>query len=194
MAEAPPEVIVLAGPNGAGKSTAAAQLLPAGMIFVNADEVAKTLPGYPSPAVDIQAGRLVLERMDELERERTSYAVETTLSSRSLALRIRRMCQAGYHFRLIFLFVPSGDFSVERVASRVRQGGHAIPEETIRRRHAAGIQNFFTLYHPIANHWSVHDTTQIGDPKLIAEGRMDQVLDVKEPVLWDALQARRRDG
>jgi predicted ABC-type ATPase len=81
MADAP-QLIVLAGPNGAGKSTAASLLLPEGLAFVNADEVAKTLPGYPSRAVDILAGRLVLEQMDNLERERASFAVETTLSSR----------------------------------------------------------------------------------------------------------------
>ena len=161
MPGAAPSVIVLAGPNGAGKSTAAAHLLPQGITFVNADEVAKTLPGYPSIAVDMQAGRLVLEQMDELERERTSFAVETTLSSRSLAPRIARMRRSGYKFRLLFLFVPNADFSVQRVASRVRQGGHAIPEETIRRRHAAGINNFFSLYQPLADRWAVYDTTKI---------------------------------
>src|SRR5438128_1653968 len=103
--EETPEVIVLAGPNGAGKSTAAAHLLPQGIVFVNADEVAKTLPGYPSTAVDIQAGRLVLEQLDALERERTSFAVETTLSSRSLAPRLARLRRLGYKFRLLFLFV-----------------------------------------------------------------------------------------
>ena len=80
-----PLVIVIAGPNGAGKSTAAAVLLPGGIEFINADEIAKTLPSYPSPAADFEAGRLALRRMEDLEQQHIGFAVETTLSSRSLA-------------------------------------------------------------------------------------------------------------
>jgi predicted ABC-type ATPase len=121
-----PQLIVIAGPNGAGKSTAASRLLPEGMTFVNADEVAKSLPGYPSKSVDLQAGRLVLEQMDQLEDQGADFAVETTLATRALATRIVRLRQSGYHFRLIFLWSPSADFSIQRVAARVRAGGHVI--------------------------------------------------------------------
>jgi predicted ABC-type ATPase len=194
MDEASLQVIVLAGPNGAGKSTAAAHLLPPGIVFVNADEVAKTLPGYPSVAVDIQAGRLVLEQMDALERERKSFAVETTLSSRSLAPRIARLRRSGYWFRLLFLFVPTADLSVQRVMTRVRQGGHSIPEDTIRRRHGAGIDNFFSLYRPLADRWSVHDTTKVGCPPIIAQGRMQEVDAVIDPALWSTLEGMVAGG
>src|SRR4051812_11656534 len=122
MAE-PPQSIVLAGPNGAGKSTAATWLLPKEMAFVNADEVAKTLPGYPSRSADLQAGRLVLEWMDDLERQGASFALETTLSGRSLAVQIARLRRTGYFFRLCFIWAPSADFCVRRVADRVRNGG-----------------------------------------------------------------------
>ena len=101
--------------------------------------------------------------------------METTLASRSLAPRIARLRRSGYEFRLVFLFVPNADFSVERVAGRVRQGGHHIPEETIRRRYMAGIKNFFALYRPLADSWAVHDTTKIGCPAVIARGRMDEI-------------------
>jgi predicted ABC-type ATPase len=120
--------------------------------------------------------------------------VETTLSSRSLAPRIARLKRSGYNFWLIFLFVPDADFSVERVAGRVRQGGHAIPEETIRRRHKAGISNFFALYQPIADRWAVYDTIRIGIPSLIARGRMKEVLEIEDPGLWNDLQARVNDA
>jgi predicted ABC-type ATPase len=140
------EIVLIAGPNGAGKSTCASKYLPAGMAFLNADEVAKGLPGYPSPAVDIQAGRIILEEMDEHERRSESFAVETTLATRSLASRIVRLRRSGYRFHLVFVWSPSADFSVQRVASRVRSGGHHIPEETIRRRYIAGIKNFVHLY------------------------------------------------
>ncbi len=185
-----PQIIVLAGPNGAGKSTAAAHLLPEGMTFVNADEVAKCLPGYPSKAADIWAGRIVLERLDELEWQRADFAVETTLASRSLAPRIVRLRRSGYFFHLIFIWSPSADLSVQRVAERVRRGGHDIPEETIRRRYEAGIKNFFMLYRPLADTWAVYDTSQgQGDlPDLIAEGRMGEGVQAHEPHLWRRMQ------
>jgi predicted ABC-type ATPase len=189
-----PLVIVMAGPNGAGKSTAAAHLLPEGMTFVNADEIAKTLPDYPSRSADIQAGRLVLERLDELERQRADFAVETTLASRSLAARIARLRQSGYHFRLIFAFLPDADTAVRRVAGRVLQGGHDIPEETIRRRYRAGINNFFHLYQPLADKWSVYDTTQFAPPTLIAEGIMGGSVRIVDPDSWRRMQEGGRDG
>jgi predicted ABC-type ATPase len=192
--EDPPQLIVLAGPNGAGKSTAAAYLLPRGMIFVNADEVAKTLPGYPAPAVDLLAARLVLEQMASLEQGRVSFALETTLASRSLAPRVNRLREIGYHLRLMFLFVPSADLSVRRVAFRVLRGGHSIPEATIRRRYRSGIKNFFELYRPVADKWTVYDTTVAGPPRMIAEGIMDGVIQIDEPDLWENLNERGRHG
>lgn len=189
-----PQIIVLAGPNGAGKSTAAAHLLPERFTFVNADEVAKGLPGYPSRAVDLLAGRLVLERMDELEAARRDFAVETTLASRSLAARVVRLRRSGYRFHLLFLWVPDAAFSVERVAERVALGGHDIPEETIRRRYVAGIRNFFTLYRPLADEWGLYINTALGErPRMIAEGIMGQDVQVHEPHLWRLVQSEVSD-
>jgi predicted ABC-type ATPase len=189
---ASPQVIVIAGPNGAGKSTAAAYLLPERMTFINADEIAKTLPGYPSPGADLHAGRLALERMDELERQRADFTVETTLATRSLASRIARLRRSGYEFRLLFLWSPSADFSVHRVAARVRAGGHDIPEETIRRRYGAGIKNFFELYQPLADMWAVYDTKQLGPPKLIAEGTIDLGEWIDDPETWRLMRESAR--
>lgn len=98
-----PRVFVLAGPNGAGKSTAAARLLPPDLVFVNADDVARDLPDYPSPSADIEAGRLVLKRLGELERSGSDFAIETTLSGRALANRITRLRVSGYLFYLMFV-------------------------------------------------------------------------------------------
>jgi predicted ABC-type ATPase len=102
-----PKIVVLSGPNGAGKSTAATSILPPDLTFLNADEVAKILPGYPSTRADLQAGRRILEIMNALERERADFAVETTLASRTLAHRLKRMKLAGYLVRLIYVTVQS---------------------------------------------------------------------------------------
>lgn len=179
----PPQIIILGGPNGAGKSTAAAHLLPPDLTFVNADEVAEGLPGYPSPEVDREAGRLVLAQMDDLEARRESFAIETTLAGRGLAARVARLKRSGYRFRLVFVWSPSADFCVLRVAARVRAGGHAIPEPTIRRRYAAGLANLFGLYQPLADKWAVYDGSA-GILRRIADGIMDKVVRVQDFESW----------
>jgi predicted ABC-type ATPase len=183
-----PQVIVVAGPNGAGKSTAAAYFLPEEMTFVNADEIARELPGYPSPKTDRVAARLHLAKLDELEERRADLAVETTLASRSLAPRISRLRTLGYRFRLIFLYLPDVEMAVKRVAGRVLLGGHGIPEETIRRRYRAGIRNFFELYQPFADDWSVYHTIETAPPKIIAGGIMNKMPLILNAELWSRMQ------
>ena len=162
-----PEIVVIAGPNGAGKSTLARLLLPEAMPFLNADEIAKALPDSVGNR-EIESGREMIRRMESLVAKRQSFAIETTLSSRSLAPRIARMKEEGYRFQLIFLSLPSPKMAIERVASRVRRGGHSIPEEVIRRRLTAGLSNFTQLYQPIADHWQVYQNTQIVPPLSVA--------------------------
>lgn len=189
-----PLVVVLGGPNGAGKSTAASALLPDDISFLNADEIAKTLPGYPSRSADLLAGRILLESLDNLERRRESFAVETTLASRSLAPRIARLRRAGYVFELIFVWTPSADFSIRRVAERVRLGGHAVPEETIRRRYEAGLKNFFSLYLPLSDIWSIYDNTNTQSPRKIALGTSGKLIKVVDGELWGVMCGRVTDG
>ena len=184
-----PLIIVLAGPNGAGKSTAAVRLLPEGIPFLNADEIAKTLANYPSPAADLEAGRITLERMNEMEPLGSDFAVETTLAGRSLAARVRDLRVSGYRFRLLFLFLPSEEMAIARVADRVHLGGHNIPEPTIRKRYHAGIRNFFNLYLPLADRWSTYDNTQRDRPRFIAGGAMNRPLRVRRAELWDRMKA-----
>lgn len=184
----PPRFLILAGPNGAGKSTAARVLLPEELPFVNADEIAKGLPGYPSRASDLEASGLALERLDELERLGESFATETTLAGRSLAVRSARLRGSGYRIRLLFLWSPNAEFCIQRVAARVRAGGHHIPEPVIRRRYRLGLRNFFGLYLPIADKWSVLDATGPGAPRPIAEGTMDRVGSVDDPDIWRTMQ------
>ena len=144
-----PQIVILAGPNGAGKSTAASTLLSQEITFLNADEIAKGLP--LSSGRDVQAGRLLLSRLDDLQAERRDIAIETTLASRTLAPRIERLQRVGYRFNLYFFWLPSPEMAIQRVALRVLSGGHDIPEPVIRRRYAAGLNNFFSLYQPLAH-------------------------------------------
>ena len=155
-AEGRPHVLVLAGPNGAGKSTAAASMLwsPLGVTeFVNADVIAQGLSGFNPEGAAMQAGRIMLARLKQLAAGRASFAFETTLASPNFAPWIAGLRQLGYAFNLYFLWLPTADMAVERVAARVRSGGHHVPEETIRRRYDRGLANFFRAYLPLATNW-----------------------------------------
>ena len=143
-----PQIVILAGPNGAGKSTLATRLVPPGVPFLNADNIARTLAPAPGQNADLAAGRLLLARIDEAVQAKTSFALETNLANRTLATRIPRWQEAGYTVSLVFVWLPSVDLAVERVAARVRTGGHHIPEATIRRRYKAGLRAFSSCGRP----------------------------------------------
>ena len=152
MSETLPTVIVLAGPNGAGKTTAAPRLLrdTLGVVeFVNADVIAQGLAGFDPDSAALEAGKIMFERIRSLADQRRSFAFETTLASRSLAPWIGRLVEAGYRFRLIFLWLLSPDMAVERVRDRARLGGHKIPANTIRRRYERGLKTSF----PFTDQW-----------------------------------------
>jgi len=132
---------------------------------------------------------MILRQMDEFERLGGSFAVETTLASRSLATRAESLQRQGYAFYLIYLWTPNPEFSISRVAARVRAGGHDIPEETIRRRHRASLRNFFELYQPIADAWQVFDNTELDLLiRPIAQGRRNQSLQIHDLTFWTFLK------
>ena len=173
MRNGPPHVIILGGPNGAGKSTTAPALLKGALgvtEFVNPDVIAQGLSAFEPERVALAAGRVMLTRMRDLARRRANFAFETTLASRRFAPWLAGLRRSGYLVHLIFLWLPSADLAVERVADRVRMGGHTVPEDTIRRRYAAGLRNFFTLYRPLATTWRIYDTSPVPPPRLVAWG------------------------
>jgi len=158
MKFAMPTLVLLAGPNGAGKTTFINGFLrerAEAFQFVNPDEVARSLIGGGA-ARDLAAGRRVLERLDEIVADRADFVLETTLASRSHAVRIRAWKAAGYRFELIYLRLPSADHSIARVAHRVAEGGHGIPEDTLRRRFLISLEYLETTYKPLADDWKVY--------------------------------------
>jgi predicted ABC-type ATPase len=153
-------VVVIAGPNGAGKSTAAPRLLTKTLRvveFLNADLIARGLSPFNSEGVALAASEILLLRMETLANRGVSFGLESTLAARSLAARLRDLIARGYEFHLVYLYLPSDDLALARVAERVRLGGHSVPEGTIRRRFRAGLTNFFSLYQPIATSWQMFD-------------------------------------
>src|SRR5437588_3644180 len=173
MAEDSPAVVVLAGPNGAGKTTSARTLLAETlqlMTFVNADVIAQGLSGFDPESMAMEAGRIMLQRLHALAEQRASFAFETTLAGRSYARWWRSLRAGGYAVHLVYIWLASADLAVARVKERVSQGGHAIPEATIRQRYRRGIRNFFHLFRPAVTTWKVFDNTSPGLPLLVAHG------------------------
>ena len=155
-----PRVIIIAGPNGAGKTTFAREFLPqeAGCpIFVNADLIAAGLSPFDPERAAIQAGRLTLQAIAQHVARGESFAFETTLSGRAYARQIPQWRALGYRVELFFLSLPSADMAVQRVAERVRQGGHNIPEATIRRRFEAGWRLLTEVVQPLVDQWVLFD-------------------------------------
>ena len=156
----PPRVIIIAGPNGAGKTTFAREFLPneAGCpVFVNADLIAAGLAPFAPETAALQAGRVMLKELERHFAVHQSFAFETTLSGRTYLRDIARWQAAGYRVKLIFLKLDSVDEAIARVAQRVQQGGHDIPESVIRRRFTAGLANFSKYYAPCVDAWALYD-------------------------------------
>ena len=188
-----PSVIVLAGPNGAGKTTAAAEILPASLHvgqFVNADVIAQGLSGFLPESAAIEAGRIMLSRLHDLARRRESFAFETTLASRSFAPWIEQLLMEGFIFHLFYLWLPSPEMAIARVAKRVQMGGHFVDDETVRRRYTRGIQNFFRLYRSMATTWALYNNAAVPGQKLIASGAARIVLDCQQPSVWEELEGK----
>jgi predicted ABC-type ATPase len=189
MVEVVPQVVIIAGPNGAGKTTLAPTLLrdTLGLFeFVNADTISDGLSAFNPDAASFDAGRIMLRTIQELAKKRKDFALESTLAGRSFAQWLLHLCRSGYEFQLLFLWLRSVDLAVERVATRVQGGGHAIPEEVIRRRYYRGLANFLELYRPIANTWVVYDNSGVS-PILVASGRQREKERVLRPDLWQLL-------
>ena len=163
------KIIIIAGPNGAGKTTFARDFLPAEaqtLRFINADLIAAGLAPFNPETASFKAGRLMLEEIDECVDAGKSFAFETTLSGLSYLKKIAVWRAHGYQVKLWFLSLPNEDIAVSRVAHRVAQGGHDIPEDVIRRRFKAGLANFHNSYSKVVSSWAFYDSSGV-HPKLI---------------------------
>jgi predicted ABC-type ATPase len=156
------QAVIIAGVNGAGKTSFARRLLPRlhpGVKYLNPDEIRTKGPALIHP---ISADREILHRLAESERRRASFAIETTLSSTMYARRARAWKAAGYFVLLHFIEVPSEHFAVRRVARRVAEGGHGVPEADIHRRHHRGLSLLDHVYKPLVDEWYHWNTDDRG--------------------------------
>ncbi len=175
MAEQCPELRIIAGPNGSGKTTFVREFLPRYVTvpnFVNADLIAAGLAPFAPATAAVAAGRLMLQEIRRLAVERVPFAFETTLSGRTYEPMLREFRGRGYTVYLYFLWLPDVAMNLARVAGRVRQGGHDVPEDDVRRRYRRGIANFLYVYRPLTDWWVVYDNSGLS-PREIAFARAD---------------------
>jgi len=167
---------IIAGCNGAGKTTASYTILPEIIEckeFVNADEIAKGLSPFQPERVSFEAGRIMINRINELLKDNQSFAFETTLSTRSYKNKIIKAKEQGYTVTLLFFWLNNIDLAKERVKIRVKEGGHNIPQDVIERRFLKGIYNLFDIYLPIVDGALIFDNS-FGKHELIAQKIMDE--------------------
>lgn len=170
--QSPKKILIIAGPNGAGKTTFARNFLANEtdyLTFINADLIAAGLNPLQPENEAMRAGRLMLQMLDERVKAGDSFAFETTLSGRGYARMIRTWQAQGYEVKLVFLSLPSAEVAISRVNRRVREGGHRVPDDVIRRRYEAGRQNFESFYRDLADDWALYDNSG-NTPILLAEG------------------------
>lgn len=171
---------IIAGCNGAGKTTASYTILPEIIEckeFVNADEIAKGLSPFQPEKVAFEAGRIMINRVNELLESGENFAFETTLSTRSYKQKIELAKQKGYTTTILFFWLTNIELAKERVRIRVSEGGHNIPVEVIKRRYLRGIQNLFQIYLPIVDGAAIFDNSY-GRPELIAQQTINNELQI----------------
>lgn len=181
---------IIAGCNGAGKTTASLTMLPEiwkCREFVNADEIARGLSPFNPESMAIEAGRIMLRRIDDLLKGNESFSIETTLSTRSYAKTIEKAHENGFSVQLLFFWLPTPETAIERVKQRVIEGGHNIPMDVIRRRYAAGIKNLFEIYMDIVDSWMLVENQN--NPRIIiARGGTESATKILNNELFNQLR------
>jgi predicted ABC-type ATPase len=177
------ELYIIAGCNGAGKTTSALTILPEIFNFtefINADEIAKGLSPLTPDDSTIEAGKILLNKIDEFILQGKSFAFETTLSGKLYADKFVDAKKKGYKISLLFFWLPDVEIAYERVKYRVLSGGHNVELNVIKRRYYRGIENLFGLYLNIADHIVIFDNSTIPPETIFVKNKEVNVLDAKK--------------
>ena len=186
-----PNLIIIAGPNGAGKSTVADFLLANRSIetYVNADVIAKGIATSVQATSDISAGRILLQVVHEALSRGQTVAFESTMSGLTWRKLITEAKQLGYEVTICYVAVLSESISVQRVAKRVLEGGHDIPESTIKRRYRRSLQLGLREYRDLADYWYFFDNSS-DRAKLLVARELNSLETIIDPELWSHYEKR----
>jgi len=184
------DLYIIAGCNGAGKTTASFTILPEILNckeFVNADEIAKGLSPFQPEKVSFEAGRIMLHRINELLNNNVNFAFETTLATKSYKNKVFQAKQQGYNVTLLFFWLQNVELAIERVKTRVLEGGHNIETDVIKRRYHNGIKNLFEIYLTIVDEAMIFDNSE-GKPDLIAKKTLTSEVDILNEIKFSKLK------
>jgi predicted ABC-type ATPase len=177
------EAVIIAGANGSGKTTFARKFLELTQYeFLNADEIAKQLNPEDPLKARIAAGKKVINSIDELIKAGKSFVIESTLAGSFLEKHITKLKERGYEIKLIFLYLGSTELCMNRIKSRVMQGGHDVPDEDVIRRFNRGLVKFWDQYSWMVDNFSLYYNNEIYDFKLVGKGQKNQFEVVNEPL------------
>ena len=185
-----PNLYIIAGCNGAGKTTASYTILPEMLKckeFVNADEIAKGLSPFQPETVSFQAGRIMLERITELINYKVDFGFETTLTTLSYQETIKIAKKKGYNVTLLYFWLNDVNLAIERVKIRVKEGGHSIPEDVIKRRYKKGIFNLVNKFVDLCDYWLIIDNSS-RPFSFIAEGNRKVEIMVYNKATWNTIK------
>lgn len=180
---------LIAGCNGAGKTTASLTLLPEMLEckeFVNADNIAAGISPFQPDKVAIEAGRLMLKRINDLIKIKVDFAIETTLSSRNYISKIKEFQKEDYEVVLIYFWLNTPVLAIERIKERVKKGGHFIPDEIVKRRYYRGIKNLLQYFIPLCDYWLVLDNSS-ENAIMVAEGIKDLENEIFNNEIWQQI-------
>jgi len=186
---------IIAGCNGAGKTTASYTVLPEMLNckeFVNADEIARGLSPFQPEKAAIDAGKIMLLRIQELIKLHEDFSFETTLSAKHFINVIKKAQDQNYFVTMVFFWLNSIELAIQRVKIRVSEGGHDIPEDTIRRRYKSGLTNLIKRYIPVCDYWMIVNNSE-GPMILVAEGLRNIEIEIKDITIWNKIKTQANE-
>lgn len=183
------QVVIIAGANGSGKTAFARKFLDVTKYeFLNADEIAKEMNPQDPVKVRVAAGKQVINLLDQFIDEGKNFVIESTLSGSFLEKHIEELKQKGFEISLTFIFLGSKDLCIERIKSRVRQGGHNVPDEDVIRRFNRGLVKFWQAYRMQVDSYSIYFNNEFYDFKQVAQGRKEELEVLIQPLFNEFIE------
>lgn len=187
------KILMIAGPNGSGKTTMTLELIRnCSMLyeFINADEIARGLAPKHPESMALTASKLMIKRLKELLDADQSFAFETTASGTNYVKHLKSAKAKGYEISLTFLWLSKPEEAVRRVAQRVKQGGHHVPEESVVRRYYSGIKNLVLHYLPLADEVLIMDNSskEEASRRVIARKNQNNPIDILNTTVWKKIK------